>query len=117
MLKRELEHRKVRKTFQQNPGPILIKIYNEEANAIQMEARDKETRNDIRHCRDQMIVKEAQVAHASVKEVTRDTDAEDEKDEHIRQKFKERDELVDKEARLITNKMKMKASAIKCYRG
>ena len=92
----------------------MIKIYDEEANATRMEARDKETRNNTRQCRDQVIMKEAQVAHVPFKEIMKDIDAEDEKDEHVRQKFKERAELVDKEARLIMSKMQMKASSIKC---
>ena len=40
MLKIEAGHREVRQKFQQNPRPILIKIFDEEANKMRKKAID-----------------------------------------------------------------------------
>ena len=55
--KREPSHREVRQKFHQNPRPISIKICDEEANNIRKKASDRENRNNMRHCRDQVIIK------------------------------------------------------------
>ena len=52
-----------------------------------MKARYKETRNNMRHCKDQVIMKEGKIESASVKEIIREIDVEDEEDEHAGQKF------------------------------
>ena len=57
MLKRELVNREVRQTYQQNSGLILMKICDEEAKKIRMKARDKETRSNVRHYGDQVMMK------------------------------------------------------------
>ena len=59
----------------------------------------------MRYYGDQVVMKEVKIASASVEETTREEDAEEEEDECIKQKFKERADLVDKDARVITNKI------------
>ena len=49
MLKREPGHREATQIFQQNTGPMLIKIFDEEAKKVRMKVTDKETRNNMRH--------------------------------------------------------------------
>ena len=66
MLKREPGHRELRQTFQQNPGPMIIKIYDEEAKKFRMKATDKETSNKMRHYGDQINMKECLIASFSV---------------------------------------------------
>ena len=73
--KREPSHREVRQKFHQNPRPISIKICDEEANNIRMKVSNMETRNNMRCYGDQMIMKEGQIASASVKETIREIDA------------------------------------------
>ena len=82
-----------------------------------MKAIEKETRNNMRHCGYQVIMKEGQIASVPVKEISRETDAEDKEDYHIRQKSNERAEIVEKEARLSTSKMKIIEPVMKCYCG
>ena len=60
----------------------------------------------MRHYRDQVIMKERKIASALVKEIIREVDAQEEEDEHIKQNFNKRYELVDKDARLSIRKHK-----------
>ena len=54
---REQGHREVRQTFQQNPGPKLIKIRYEKAKEIRNSAASKATTHNIRHHGNQVIIK------------------------------------------------------------
>ena len=116
-LKRELVHREVRQTLQQNPVPMLIQICDKEAKKMQMKAKNKDTSNNMRHCRDQLIMKEDQIASLPVNELIREAGAEEEEENCTKKKCNGRDELVDKKARLNMKKMRTKASAMKCYYG
>ena len=60
-------------------------------------------------------MKDGKIASMSAKDTTRGKDAEEEDDNHIRQKAKERAELVDKDERLSMRKIQMTVLAIKCY--
>ena len=42
-----------------------------------MKSRERETRNNMRHYGDQVIIKEGQIASAPVKEIIREIDAEE----------------------------------------
>ena len=53
----------------------------------------------------------------SVIEIIREADVEEEGDENMKQKFKERSDFVDKDARVSIKKIQMIASTIKCYYG
>ena len=87
-LKRESSDKEIRQTFQQNPGPHLIKICDERAKKFRMKAREKEARNNMRYYGDQVIMKEGKIMHASVKEIIRETDAEEEEDGNVRKSSK-----------------------------
>ena len=78
---------------------------------------DKKNGNNMMHYGDQVIMKEGQIASASVKETIRKVDAEEEEDEKIKQKVKERADLFDKNARVSIKKIQMTASAMKFYCG
>ena len=77
----------------------------------------KENRNNIRNYGDQGIMKERKIPSASFKEIIREAGTEEEEDECIKQKFKERAELVDKDARVNIKKIQMIACVMKCYYG
>ena len=47
MLKIEQVHREVRQTFQQNPGPKLIKICDKKVKKVRLNTTDKETSNNM----------------------------------------------------------------------
>ena len=103
-LRREPAHKEIRKTFQQNTGLILIRIYDDKAKKIRMKASGKESGNKTRHFGDQVIMKEEKISSGSVKEIIREIDAVDEEDECDEKNFKERADLLDKEARLSMRK-------------
>ena len=48
MLKREPGHRKVRQTLQKNPGPMLLKTYDEETKKVRTKETDKKNSNNVR---------------------------------------------------------------------
>ena len=76
ILKRELGHREVRQIFEKNSGLILIKICDEEEKKARMKETYEETINSMKHCGDQVIMKEGQIASFPVKELVREADAE-----------------------------------------
>ena len=71
----------------------------------------------MRHHGDQVIVKEGQTSSASVKKTMREADAEEEKDEHIKQKFNRRAELVNEDVILIMRKAQITSLEMIFYCG
>ena len=67
ILKREAGHRELRQTFQQNPGPMIIKICDEEAKKVLTKVTDEGNSNNIRHYGVQVIMKEGQIASSPFK--------------------------------------------------
>ena len=50
MLIKEQGYRQVRQAFRQNPGPKLMNICDEKAKEIRINAVNKVTNNNMRHC-------------------------------------------------------------------
>ena len=78
MLIREQGHREVRKAFQQNPGPKLIKMCDEKAKEVIISTSNTETSNNMRHRGEQVIMKGGQISSFPVKELIREVDAKEE---------------------------------------
>ena len=102
---------------EQNPGPKLIKMCDEEAKQARKRALCQSTSNNIRHFNKHALMKGNQLASMPIKELIRTIDAEEEENECVASKFKELKHLVDVKARRHLTKIPMTASALKCYYG
>ena len=115
MLKIEQVHREVRQTFQQNPGPKLIKICDKKVKKVRLNTTDKETSNNMMCFGEKFVMKGGQIELFPVAELIWEVYEKEEETNYIKKPFKDRSHLVDKKARVNIDKTQLIASAMKYY--
>ena len=86
----------VTQTFQENTGPKVIKMCDENAKEIRNSTVNKATRNNMRHYGEKVFTKGGHIDSFPVKQLIREADAVEEERNVIKNKFKDRVELVEK---------------------
>ena len=76
-------HGQSRETFEQNPGPHIIKYCNRRVKEVRMKVNEKAERNNIRYYRDYTLLYKGNIILLTTNEIIRMIDAVEEEQRYI----------------------------------